>query len=111
MLIFFNALLYQIQAGVHSNTWENQPVLLWLYNWSVYATVKHREVVSAACLVHDETAFSHFSTDVVAEQATEEEMCPQFPEPVPLKHPIIPLKAALEKVDLFQSIFLIHIKV
>uniref|UniRef100_A0A3Q4BQ11 Beta-lactamase-related domain-containing protein n=1 Tax=Mola mola TaxID=94237 RepID=A0A3Q4BQ11_MOLML len=28
------------------------------------------------------------------------EMCPQFPEPVPLKHPIAPLKAALEKIDL-----------
>lgn len=26
-------------------------------------------------------------------------MCPQFPEPVPLQHPIAPLKTALEKVS------------
>lgn len=67
--------------------------------------------VSAACFVHDKTALSRFFTDVVANEATAEEMCPQFPEPVPLKHPITPLKAALEKVDLFKLIFLIHIKV
>ncbi|XP_068197967.1 putative beta-lactamase-like 1 [Antennarius striatus] len=38
--------------------------------------------------------------DVNAEESPAQEMCPQFPEPVPLKHPIIPLKAALEKVDM-----------
>ncbi|KAM7411053.1 hypothetical protein PAMA_021166 [Pampus argenteus] len=27
-------------------------------------------------------------------------MCPRFPEPVPLKHPIIPLRVALERIDL-----------
>ncbi|XP_077581516.1 putative beta-lactamase-like 1 [Stigmatopora nigra] len=29
-----------------------------------------------------------------------EEMCPRYPEPVPLKHPITSLRVALEKVDL-----------
>ncbi|XP_040009571.1 putative beta-lactamase-like 1 isoform X1 [Xiphias gladius] len=28
-----------------------------------------------------------------------EEMCPRFPEPVPLKHPITSLRVALEKID------------
>ncbi|TKS76883.1 putative beta-lactamase-like 1 [Collichthys lucidus] len=32
-------------------------------------------------------------------EATTEEMCPHFPEPVPLKHPITSLRAALEKID------------
>lgn len=52
----------------------------------------------------------HFFTDLVANQATAEEMCPKFPEPVPLKHPIAPLKAALEKVVFFDLVFLIYIK-
>uniref|UniRef100_A0A3Q0S3R3 Beta-lactamase-related domain-containing protein n=1 Tax=Amphilophus citrinellus TaxID=61819 RepID=A0A3Q0S3R3_AMPCI len=30
---------------------------------------------------------------------TAEEMCPRFPEPVPLKHPITSLRVALEKID------------
>ncbi|XP_031599583.1 putative beta-lactamase-like 1 [Oreochromis aureus] len=29
------------------------------------------------------------------------EMCPRFPEPVPLKHPITSLRIALEKIDIF----------
>ncbi|XP_073325450.1 putative beta-lactamase-like 1 isoform X2 [Pagrus major] len=36
---------------------------------------------------------------VAVKKATVEEMCPQFPEPVPLKHPITSLRAALEKID------------
>lgn len=40
-----------------------------------------------------------------------ETMCPRFPEPVPLQHPIPSLKEALEKVrDVSQSIFLTAIK-
>ncbi|XP_034080753.1 LOW QUALITY PROTEIN: putative beta-lactamase-like 1 [Gymnodraco acuticeps] len=39
-------------------------------------------------------------TEVVVEQAIEEEMCPLFPEPVPLRHPIPSLREALEKIDL-----------
>lgn len=45
-----------------------------------------------------------------AKHAAVEEMCPQYPEPVPLKHPITSLKAALEKVNFFQ-LLLIHIYV
>lgn len=45
---------------------------------------------------------------MLAKQAAVEEMCPQYPEPVPLKHPITSLKAALEKVNFFQ-LLLIHI--
>ncbi|XP_050927487.1 putative beta-lactamase-like 1 [Lates calcarifer] len=36
---------------------------------------------------------------VVVKKTTAEEMCPRFPEPVPLKHPITPLRVALEQVD------------
>uniref|UniRef100_H3CGW8 Lactamase, beta-like 1a n=1 Tax=Tetraodon nigroviridis TaxID=99883 RepID=H3CGW8_TETNG len=39
------------------------------------------------------------STDAFSTLAAEEDMCPQFPEPVPLQHPIAALKTALEKVD------------
>ncbi|KAG8002385.1 Beta-lactamase-like protein 3 [Nibea albiflora] len=37
--------------------------------------------------------------EIVVKEPTTEEMCPHFPEPVPLKHPITSLRAALEKVD------------
>ncbi|XP_054629868.1 putative beta-lactamase-like 1 isoform X1 [Dunckerocampus dactyliophorus] len=37
---------------------------------------------------------------VSSKEAPVEEMCPRYPEPVPLKHPIISLRVALEKVDL-----------
>ncbi|XP_069383427.1 putative beta-lactamase-like 1 isoform X3 [Paralichthys olivaceus] len=36
---------------------------------------------------------------VVVKKATVEEMCPRFPEPVPLNHPITSLRVALEKID------------
>lgn len=45
------------------------------------------------------------------EKAAIQEMCPLFPEPVPLKHPITSLRAALQKVNFFQLIFRINIKV
>ncbi|XP_040009573.1 putative beta-lactamase-like 1 isoform X3 [Xiphias gladius] len=35
----------------------------------------------------------------VVKKAKVEEMCPRFPEPVPLKHPITSLRVALEKID------------
>lgn len=41
-----------------------------------------------------------FSTEDAVKKVTVEEMCPRFPEPVPLKHPIISLRLALEKVNL-----------
>ncbi|XP_051962347.1 putative beta-lactamase-like 1 [Xyrauchen texanus] len=37
--------------------------------------------------------------ETAAGKTKEEEMCPRFPEPVPLKHPIPVLMEALEKVD------------
>ncbi|KAG5282215.1 hypothetical protein AALO_G00053540 [Alosa alosa] len=37
--------------------------------------------------------------EIMVSDAPEEEMCPRFPEPVPLQHPIPILKEALEKVD------------
>ncbi|XP_037099619.1 putative beta-lactamase-like 1 isoform X2 [Syngnathus acus] len=37
---------------------------------------------------------------VVIKESAAEEMCPRYPEPVPLKHPITSLRVALEKVDL-----------
>uniref|UniRef100_A0A8C4F759 Lactamase, beta-like 1a n=1 Tax=Dicentrarchus labrax TaxID=13489 RepID=A0A8C4F759_DICLA len=43
--------------------------------------------------------FFAFSSEVVIKEVTIEEMCPHFPEPVPLKHPITSLRAALEKID------------
>ncbi|XP_077474908.1 putative beta-lactamase-like 1 [Stigmatopora argus] len=39
-----------------------------------------------------------------------EEMCPRYPEPVPLKHPITSLRVALEKVDLLLRSNVDHIK-
>lgn len=57
--------------------------------------------------IHNWSTFSWLSTETDAKQSSVVEMCPRFPEPVPLKHPIKPLKAALEKVDLLQHIFLI----
>ncbi|TDH10097.1 hypothetical protein EPR50_G00071480 [Perca flavescens] len=39
-------------------------------------------------------------TEVVVKEARAEEMCPLFPEPVPLKHPITLLRVALEKIDI-----------
>ncbi|CAG6021987.1 unnamed protein product [Menidia menidia] len=37
--------------------------------------------------------------DAVVEETEPEQMCPRFPEPVALKHPISALRAALEQVD------------
>ncbi|XP_029306369.1 putative beta-lactamase-like 1 isoform X1 [Cottoperca gobio] len=39
------------------------------------------------------------SEEVIVKQAIVEQMCPLFPEPVPLKHPITSLRVALEKID------------
>lgn len=50
---------------------------------------------------HDESAFAPLFTEGLTKKVTAEEMCPRFPEPVPLKHPITSLRIALEKVNLF----------
>lgn len=42
----------------------------------------------------------------VMKEAVVEEVCPRFPEPVLLKHPIPSLKMALEKVSLVAHIFI-----
>uniref|UniRef100_A0A8C3AQP2 Lactamase, beta-like 1a n=1 Tax=Cyclopterus lumpus TaxID=8103 RepID=A0A8C3AQP2_CYCLU len=42
---------------------------------------------------------SGLSTEVVGKQEAVEEMCPLFPEPVPLTHPIPSLRGALERID------------
>lgn len=55
------------------------------------------------------TTFSPFVTEMVGKKAAVEEMCPRFPEPVPLKHPITSLRVALEKVKSFQH-FLFMLK-
>lgn len=38
--------------------------------------------------------------EVVLKRVEPVEMCPRFPEPVPLTHPITPLRVALEKMDI-----------
>ncbi|XP_056895639.1 putative beta-lactamase-like 1 [Takifugu flavidus] len=38
-------------------------------------------------------------TEAVSARTEGEDMCPRFPQPVPLQHPIAPLKAALAQVD------------
>lgn len=38
-----------------------------------------------------------------AKEVKEEKMCPGFPEPVPLKHPIPVLMEALDKVRMLKS--------
>lgn len=40
------------------------------------------------------------SSEASSVQTAEEDMCPRFPQPVPLPHPVAPLKAALAKVSL-----------
>lgn len=39
-------------------------------------------------------------TEVLIKEVIVEDMCPRFPEPAPLKHPITSLRVALEKIDL-----------
>ncbi|XP_033486061.2 putative beta-lactamase-like 1 [Epinephelus lanceolatus] len=55
-------------------------------------------VVMICCFIWQYT-MPKLKTEVVVKQATAEEMCPLFPEPVPLKHPITSLRVALEKID------------
>ncbi|XP_077367988.1 putative beta-lactamase-like 1 [Festucalex cinctus] len=55
-------------------------------------------VVMTVCFIW-QYRLPKFKTVFVKESAIED-MCPRYPEPVPLKHPIISLRVALEKVDL-----------
>lgn len=47
------------------------------------------------------SGISHVYPEEALKELAAEEMCPRYPEPVPLKHPIIPLRVALEKVRSF----------
>ncbi|XP_068995410.1 putative beta-lactamase-like 1 isoform X1 [Embiotoca jacksoni] len=56
-------------------------------------------VVMTCCFVW-QYRMPKLKTEVSAKRALVEEMCPRFPEPVPLQHPIISLRVALEKIDI-----------
>jgi len=82
-----------------------------ILNYSLSLNFCHRAFIlcGTSCLKNDNSLFS-CSTDVVVEEAAVEQMCPRFPEPVPLKHPISSLKVALGKVNLFLNrLILTHI--
>lgn len=94
--------------------------LCWMHRGNIWDLPKQSYcaslVVQLGCIpypdrqiIHDKTAVFHFSTELVVKKAKVEEMCPRFPEPVPLKHPITSLRVALEKVNLFQQFSIILI--
>ncbi|KAG7220419.1 hypothetical protein INR49_018257 [Caranx melampygus] len=56
-------------------------------------------VVMTCCFIW-QYRMPKLKTEEVVKKVTVEEMCPRFPEPVPLKHPIISLRLALEKTDI-----------
>ncbi|KAM7405429.1 hypothetical protein PAMP_012691 [Pampus punctatissimus] len=56
-------------------------------------------VVMTCCFIW-QYRMPKLKTEVAVKEASKEEMCPRFPEPVPLTHPIIPLRVALERIDL-----------
>ncbi|KAM9350306.1 putative beta-lactamase-like 1 [Symphorus nematophorus] len=56
-------------------------------------------VVMTCCFIW-QYRMPKLKTEVVIKKVTAEEMCPHFPEPVPLKHPITSLRVALEKIDI-----------
>ncbi|KAM9855760.1 putative beta-lactamase-like 1 [Aulostomus maculatus] len=55
-------------------------------------------VVMTCCFIW-QYRMPKLKTEVAVKSASVEEMCPRFPEPVSLKHPITSLRVALEKVD------------
>ncbi|KAM4563514.1 putative beta-lactamase-like 1 [Odontesthes bonariensis] len=55
-------------------------------------------VVMTCCFIW-QYKMPKLKADVVVEEAAVEQMCPRFPEPVPLRHPISSLKVALGKID------------
>ncbi|XP_037337032.2 putative beta-lactamase-like 1 [Pungitius pungitius] len=56
-------------------------------------------VVMTCCFIW-QYRMPKLNTEEVGKQEAVEEMCPLFPEPVPLAHPITSLKVALEGIDL-----------
>ncbi|XP_038577536.1 putative beta-lactamase-like 1 [Micropterus salmoides] len=69
--------------------------------WSMLGTVVFflLSVVMTFCFIW-QYRLPKLKTELVVNKATAEEMCPHFPEPVPLKHPITSLEVALEKIHL-----------
>ncbi|XP_031732261.1 putative beta-lactamase-like 1 [Anarrhichthys ocellatus] len=55
-------------------------------------------VVMTCCFIW-QYRMPKLKTEVVGKQEAVEEMCPLFPEPVPLTHPITSLRVALERID------------
>ncbi|XP_061542730.1 putative beta-lactamase-like 1 [Phycodurus eques] len=56
-------------------------------------------VVMTVCFIW-QYRIPKLKTEMVIKESAAEAMCPRYPEPVPLKHPIISLRVALEKVDI-----------
>ncbi|XP_067382322.1 putative beta-lactamase-like 1 [Channa argus] len=56
-------------------------------------------VVMTCCFIW-QYMMPKLKTELLVKRVTADEMCPRFPEPVPLKHPITPLRVALEKIDI-----------
>ncbi|XP_008286771.1 putative beta-lactamase-like 1 [Stegastes partitus] len=56
-------------------------------------------VVMTCCFIW-QYRMPKLKAEVLLKQVKAEEMCPRFPEPVPLEHPITSLRVALEKTDL-----------
>ncbi|XP_053173023.1 putative beta-lactamase-like 1 [Scomber japonicus] len=55
-------------------------------------------VVMTCCFIW-QYRMPKLKTEMLTKEAAIEEMCPRYPEPVPLRHPIISLRLALEKID------------
>ncbi|XP_041802579.1 putative beta-lactamase-like 1 [Chelmon rostratus] len=60
-------------------------------------------VVMTCCFIW-QYRMPKLKTEMDVEKAAIQEMCPLFPEPVPLKHPITSLRAALQKIDVLLSL-------
>ncbi|XP_012676150.1 putative beta-lactamase-like 1 isoform X2 [Clupea harengus] len=56
-------------------------------------------LVMTGCFIWQYRQPKQSTEEIMVNDAQQEEMCPRFPEPVPLQHPIPILKEALEKVD------------
>ncbi|XP_061908377.1 putative beta-lactamase-like 1 isoform X2 [Entelurus aequoreus] len=59
-------------------------------------------VVMTCCFIW-QYRIPKMKTEEELREAAAEDMCPRYPEPLPLKHPILSLRVALEKVDVLLS--------
>ncbi|KAI3357336.1 hypothetical protein L3Q82_015481 [Scortum barcoo] len=78
-----------------------QPVSKMKVKWTTLGIVVFflLSVVMTCCFIW-QYRLPKLKTEVVAQKATVDDMCPRFPEPMPLKHPITSVRVALEKIDL-----------